>query len=126
VSADSATPQNSGHAGSGEGSSVDLAPPPAPPLSQSRSLRSDSGSRRWVLRVGVLLFVSVCAVFGVLLVILPWTPKWTDSYILISYPALRGLLENGFVRGMCTGLGALDIWIGFWEAMHYHEKETRA
>jgi hypothetical protein len=26
---------------------------------------------------------------------------------------------------MCTGLGALDIWIGFWEAMHYHERETR-
>jgi hypothetical protein len=73
----------------------------------------------------MLLFVSICAVFGVLLVILPWTQKWTDNYMLISHPALRGFLENGFVRGMCTGLGALDIWIGFWEAMHYHERETQ-
>jgi hypothetical protein len=126
VSADSVTPRDGGPSASGEGSSLDLAPPPAPALSQSRNLPARFGFRRWILRVGMLLFVSMCAVFGVLLVILPWTPKWTDSYILISYPAVRGLLENGFVRGMCTGLGALDIWIGFWEAMHYHENEARS
>jgi hypothetical protein len=80
---------------------------------------------RWVNRVAMILFVSLCAIFGVLLVILPWSPKWTDNYILISYPGLRDFVENGFVRGMCTGLGALDLWIGFSEATHYHESETR-
>ena len=79
----------------------------------------------WAHRAGVMLFVSVCAVVGVLLMILPWTPKWTDNYILIAYPALRDFLEDGFVRGMCTGLGAIDVWIGFSEATHYHEKENR-
>jgi hypothetical protein len=37
------------------------------------------------------------------------------------YPGLREFVANGFVRGMCSGLGVLDIWIGFWEAVHYHE-----
>lgn len=123
MSADSSTPRNGGALGPGEKlSSVDLAEP-APQQSQTDH-HADSGLARWMHRIGMLLFVSLCAVFGVLLAILPWTPKWTDNYILISYPALRGLVENGFVRGMCTGLGALDIWIGFWEAMHYHERET--
>ena len=61
------------------------------------------------------------AVAGVLLIILPWTPEWTDNYLLLSFPALRTFVGNGFFRGICSGLGLLDIWIGFWEALHYHE-----
>jgi hypothetical protein len=77
----------------------------------------------WLHRVTVLLFVFVCAVVGVLLVILPWRPEWTDNRLLLTYPSLRILVANGFVRGICSGLGMLDIWIGFWEAIHYHEGE---
>jgi len=84
-----------------------------------------SALTKWVNRIAVVLFVTLCAAFGMLLIILPWTPKWTDNYLLISYPALRDFLENGFVRGMCTGLGAIDVWIGFREAMQYDEKVTR-
>jgi len=75
----------------------------------------------WLHRGTVLLFVFVCAVVGVLLVILPWRPEWTDNRLMLAYPALRSILGNGFARGLCTGLGLLDIWIGFWEAIHYHE-----
>jgi hypothetical protein len=72
-------------------------------------------------RLLVLLFVFVCAAAGVLLVILPWTPQWTDNFLLLRYPALRTLVTHGFFRGFCSGLGLLDIWIGFSEAIHYHE-----
>ena len=61
---------------------------------------------------------------GVLLVILPWRPEWTDNYFLLASPGLRAFVSNGFVRGLCSGLGLLDIWIGFWEAVHFHD-ETR-
>jgi len=54
-------------------------------------------------------------------VILPWTPEWTDNYLLLTFPGLRTIVANGFFRGICSGLGLLDIWIGFWEALHYHE-----
>lgn len=75
----------------------------------------------WMHRISVFLFVLISAVAGVLLIILPWTPEWTDNYLLLSFPSLRTLVGNGFFRGICSGLGLLDIWIGFWEALHYHE-----
>jgi hypothetical protein len=75
----------------------------------------------WLHRSSVFLFVLITAVAGVLLIILPWTPEWTDNYLLLSYPALRTWVASGFFRGVCSGLGLLDIWIGFWEALHYHE-----
>ncbi len=62
-----------------------------------------------------------CASVGVLLVILPWRPEWTDNYFLLASPGLRTFVSNGFVRGLCSGLGLLDIWIGFWEAVHFHD-----
>lgn len=83
-----------------------------------------NGFQLWLHRVLVLLFVFFCATVGVLLVILPWRPEWTDNYFLLASPGLRTFVSNGFVRGLCSGLGLLDIWIGFWEAVHFHD-ETR-
>lgn len=77
----------------------------------------------WMHRISVFLFVLISAVAGVLLIILPWTPDWTDNYLLLSHPSLRSFISNGFFRGLCSGLGLLDIWIGFWEALHYHEQQ---
>lgn len=75
----------------------------------------------WLFRIRALLFVTVCATFGVLLIILPWTPKWTDNPLLLTSPGLRDFVSSGFVRGLASGLGVLDLWLGFWEAIHYHE-----
>jgi hypothetical protein len=91
-----------------------LDPPPPTPKPQT-------AVQLWLHRTSIFLFVLISAVAGVLLVILPWTPEWTDNYLLLSYPWLRTLMTTGFVRGLCSGLGLLDIWIGFWEALHYHE-----
>ncbi len=81
----------------------------------------NTGLQLWLHRTSVFLFVLISAVAGVLLVILPWTPEWTDNYLLLSFPWLRTLISTGFFRGLCTGLGLLDIWIGFGEALHYHD-----
>ena len=82
-----------------------------------------TGFDLWLHRLTILMLVFVCAVVGVLLVILPWRPEWTDNHLLLNYPTLRAFVANGFVRGICSGLGVLDIWIGFWEAIHYHEEK---
>ena len=82
---------------------------------------SQTGFQLWLHRILVLLLVFTCAAMGVLLLILPWRPEWTDNHFLLSSPGLRTFVSNGFVRGLCSGLGLLDIWIGFWEAVHYHE-----
>jgi hypothetical protein len=78
--------------------------------------------RVWLRRFGVLLFVFLCATIGVMLMILPWRPEWTDNPLLFSYPTVRELLATGFVRGLVSGLGLLNVWIGFWEAVRYQEE----
>lgn len=80
-----------------------------------------SGGRLWMHRVAVLVFVFFCAILGVVLIIFPWRDEWTTNSLLIGHPALQDFLASGFVRGLVSGLGLLDIWIGFWEAIHYHE-----
>ena len=75
----------------------------------------------WLRRLAVLVCVILCGAMGVLLVILPWSLQWTDNHLLWGYPALRSFLANAFVRGLSSGLGILDLWIGFREASHYHE-----
>jgi len=92
----------------------------APPIPRQTRYK---GFELWLHRITVLMFVFVCAVVGVLLVILPWRPEWTDNHLLMAFPGLRTFVANGFVRGLCSGLGVLDIWIGFSEAVHYHEEK---
>jgi|SRR5208282_790080 len=84
---------------------------------------SPSVARLWLRRVGVLLFVFLCATLGVMLMILPWRPEWSDNPLLLPYPSLRAVAASGFTRGVATGLGALNVWIGFWEAIQYREEE---
>ncbi len=94
--------------------------PPQPPAAQPPG---PSAFHLWMHRISVFLFVLISAVAGVLLIILPWTPEWTDNYLLLTFPGLRPVIASGFFRGICSGLGLLDIWIGFWEALHYHEQQ---
>ena len=90
------------------------APPPV-------SRRSASTAHLWLRRIGVLLFVFLCATVGVMLIMLPWRPEWTENHLLLPYPMLRSIVGNGFVRGVCTRLGVLNVWIGFQEAIQYRE-----
>ena len=76
----------------------------------------------WLRRVGVLIFVFLCATIGVMLMILPWRSEWADNHLLQPYPTLRAIFASGFIRGVCTGLGVLNVWIGFWEAIQYREE----
>jgi hypothetical protein len=80
-----------------------------------------SAMRLWTHRFVVLLFVFFCATLGVILVVYPWSDDWVNNRLLFGHPDLQHFIAHGFVRGLCSGLGLLDIWIGFWEAVHYHE-----
>jgi hypothetical protein len=97
-------------------------PSPLDPLAMSVK-RAPSAARVWLRRLGVLFFVFLCATLGVMLMIIPWRPEWSDNPLLSPYPALRALVSSGFARGLATGLGVLNVWIGFWEAIQYREEE---
>jgi hypothetical protein len=83
--------------------------------------RRYKGLELWLHRITVLMFVFVCATAGVLLVIIPWRTEWTDNHLLLGLPELRAIIASPFVRGLVSGLGVLDVWIGFSEAIHYNE-----
>jgi hypothetical protein len=102
------------------GTAVPLVPAPVP---VSNSGRAPSVARVWLRRIGVLLFVFLCATLGVMLMILPWRPEWSDNPLLLPYPMLRAVVASGFARGVATGLGVLNVWIGFSEAIQYREEE---
>jgi hypothetical protein len=78
--------------------------------------------RRWLDHLALLLFVALCTVVGLWLSLLPWSLQWTDNPLLWTHPDLRTFLGYGFVRGVCSGLGLLDLWIGIREAADYFEK----
>ena len=94
---------------------------PAEGQQPAREERRASGAELWLRRLAVLVFVFLCATIGVMLMILPWRPEWSDNHLLMPYPALRAIVTSGFARGVCTGLGVLNVWIGFWEAIQYRE-----
>ncbi len=75
----------------------------------------------WLSRIFLVIYVMFCIELGLLLTVLPWTHLWTDNNLFAMHPALSALLRDNFVRGVVTGFGLLDVWIGIWEAVHYHD-----
>jgi hypothetical protein len=92
-------------------------PPPDP---------NGSGARRaapvWLQRLSLFVLVLFCVYLGVLVMVLPWWPRmWDDNALMMAHPWLKAFLHNGAVRGIISGLGLLDIWIGISEAVHYRD-----
>ncbi len=119
---DSKRPFASDSTGVGELKSPTETSVPLVPVPVSVTRPSPSVMRLWLRRIGVLLFVFLCATIGVMLMILPWRPEWSDNPLLFPYPTLRAVLASGFARGVFTGLGALNVWMGFGEAIQYREE----
>lgn len=77
----------------------------------------------WLQRIFVIVYVLFCLELGVVMVALPWTPLWSNNNLLVHWPSLRHFLELGFVRGVISGLGFLDLWLGIYEAVHYRDRK---
>lgn len=65
--------------------------------------------------------VVVRVYLGLFIIALPWTHFWVDNRYLLVFPHAAAILLNGAVRGVISGLGLLNIWIGIDDAIHYHE-----
>lgn len=86
------------------------------------SNRSRAAAPVWLQRLSLLVLVLFCVYLGVLVMILPWWSRiWDHNAFILARPALRTILHNGAVRGLISGLGLLDIWIGISEAVHYRD-----
>jgi hypothetical protein len=90
------------------------APPPPPATTRSTPV--------WLQRLSLFVLVLFCVYLGVLVMILPWwTRIWDHNLYMQAHPRFNSFLHNGAVRGIISGIGLLDIWIGISEAVHYRD-----
>ncbi|MCU1320414.1 MAG: hypothetical protein JWM43_63 [Acidobacteriaceae bacterium] len=76
----------------------------------------------WLQRVSLFVLVLFCVYLGVLVMVLPWwTRIWDHNLLMNAHPRLAAILHNGAVRGIISGIGLIDIWIGISEAVHYRD-----
>jgi hypothetical protein len=98
---------------------------PEPAAEQTPSNGNESSKRTapvWLQRLSLFVLVLFCVYLGVLVMVLPWwTRIWDRNAFILARPWLAAVLHNGAVRGMISGLGLLDIWIGISEAVHYRD-----
>ena len=75
----------------------------------------------WKGRITLVVFVLFSLEIGIILTVLPWTRIWTENSLLLGFPRLREFLMYDFVRGLISGLGLIDMYMGIAEAVRYRE-----
>ena len=75
----------------------------------------------WLQRVSIVILVVFCFYVGLLVFLLPWTRYWNENHYLLTFSPIGRLMSSGITRGVVSGLGLLDVWIGISEIIHYHE-----
>lgn len=79
----------------------------------------------WLQRLSLFILVLFCVYLGVIVTVLPWwTSVWDHNLLLTSHTQVWAVLRTGSARGIVSGLGLLDIWIGVSEAIHYHDQRA--
>jgi hypothetical protein len=48
-----------------------------------------------------------------LLIVLPWSEFWEGNYFAVAWPLVRSIVTNNFVRGGVSGLGVVNLIVGF-------------
>jgi hypothetical protein len=80
----------------------------------------------WLQRASLTMLVVTCIYLGLLLLILPWTRYWQDNRLLAMLPEqVANFLGTGAARGVASGLGVLDIWIGVSEVTRRRHRHIR-
>jgi hypothetical protein len=62
-----------------------------------------------------LLYVAYFLEVGLLLVLVPWSAFWERNYFVGVYPPLLQLLRNNYLRGGVSGLGVVNLLVGFYD-----------
>jgi hypothetical protein len=62
-----------------------------------------------------LLLVAYFIEVGLLLVLVPWSSFWERNYFLTAFPALQEIVRNNYLRGAVSGLGVVNLLLGFRE-----------
>jgi hypothetical protein len=93
------------------------------PTRQGSPAREPGEAPVWLQRSALVLLVVLCIYIGLALIALPWTNFWTENHFFSMLPERwANWLKQGGVRGVVSGIGLLDIWIGLSEAVHWRSR----
>jgi hypothetical protein len=67
-------------------------------------------------RLRTAFFVYLFAALGVFLFVVPWSPVWQSATLGYLPTAAGPWVRSGFVRGLVSGLGALNLAAAWSEA----------
>jgi hypothetical protein len=75
---------------------------------------------RWLERAELFLRVLLRMYIGLAVCYAPWSHMfWDQNPLFIQFPTLSIFAANGAVRGIVSGLGLLNLWIAFHDAIRH-------
>lgn len=78
---------------------------------------------RWLMRAELFLRVLLRLYLGLALCYIPWSRIfWDRNPLFVIFPTLAIFAANGAVRGMISGLGLLNLWIAFQDAIRHRDE----
>jgi len=93
-----------------------------PPVEAAAGPAAGAIAPVWLQRLSLFVLVLFCVYLGAFVMVMPWwTRVWDQNNFIQARPALAAVLHTGAIRGLISGLGLLDIWIGVSEAVHYRD-----
>lgn len=60
-------------------------------------------------RLGRVVLAFAWFDLGLLLLLLPWSHLWENNSLLAHYPGLVPIMLSGYMRGIVSGIGVLDM-----------------
>ena len=77
---------------------------------------------RWLERAELFLRVLLRLYIGLAVCYAPWSRMfWDRNPLFIQFPTIGQYADLGAVRGIISGLGLLNLWIAFREAVRHRD-----
>jgi len=92
-----------------------VVPAPLPPEGEERKLKSPIHLLKWHHRVLGFCFAIFALELGLFLVVFPWLGSWDVSWFPLQSAGIRTVWINPYFRGALSGLGLVNLYIGFAE-----------
>ena len=85
-------------------------------------LHHPHGIPRWLERGELFLRVLLRMYIGLAVCYAPWSHMfWDQNPIFLHFPTLAIYAAHGAVRGIISGLGLLNLWIAFRDAVRHRD-----
>jgi hypothetical protein len=78
---------------------------------------------RWLVRLELFLRVMLQMYIGLFVCYAPWSHAlWDQNPVITQFPTLSIYAASGAVRGIVSGLGLLNLWIAFHDALRQRDR----